>query len=120
MLRKTPLRPKRPTPRRKGTPAPRIKPERVEDPDHLARVRAHGCMICCWAPAEAHHIRDGQVGAGQKASDHEAIGLCSYHHRTGPIGEAFHAGPREWERRHGTQRELLARMMAALDAPETT
>lgn len=118
-MRKTPLRPKRPTPRRKGKPAPRIKPGRVEDPAHLTRVRALPCCVCGATPSEAHHVRDGQVGAGQKAGDDEAIPLCFHHHRTGP--EAFHAiGTRAWEATYGTQRSHLNRTLRLLAAPSTT
>jgi hypothetical protein len=106
---------RRARPRRQGPPAPRIKPGRQEDPAHLALVRALPCVICGTTPGEAHHIRDGQVGAGQKAGDNEAISLCPAHHRTGP--DSIHAlGTREWQRRFGTQRHHLTRVMRWLDA----
>lgn len=118
MLRRSPLRPKRPTPRRKGSAAPRVKPHRYEDPALLGRIRALPCVICGTTPCEAHHIRDGQVGAGQKAGDNEAISLCPAHHRTGP--DSIHAlGTREWQRRFGTQRHHLTRVMRWLDAQAT-
>lgn len=111
MLRRTPLRRKRETPRRKGKPAPRIKPGRVEDPKRLARVRALGCIVCRrlglgFVHAEAHHPRTG-VGMGQRTGDDMAIPLCPDHHRAGGPGIAFHAGPRLWEATYGTQLELL-------------
>lgn len=120
MLRKTPLRPKRPTPRRKGTPAPRIKPGRVEDPEHLTRVRSLPCSVCgASAPSAAHHIRDRQVGAGQKAGDDEAIPLCHAHHQDSPV--AFHVmGLEAWEAQFGTQRDHLAKTLRRLAAPSTT
>ncbi len=114
-MKRTPLNPKRLTPRRKGTPAPRIKAKRLEDPAHLARVRSLPCLICGTVPSEAHHIRQG-VGMGQKAGDHEAINLCAWHHRTGPM--AFHAGPGVFQAIHGTERELLARTLELLKKQE--
>ena len=95
----------------KGAKTKRIKPRRVEDPEHLARVRALPCLVCGRMPVEAHHIRQG-CGMGQKASDREAIPLCSFCHRTGPW--AFHASPSSFQRDHGTERELLARTLEML------
>lgn len=82
------------------------------DEGHLDRVRALGCVVCFnlgrgWVPACAHHLRTG-YGEGQKAPDHEAIPLCAWHHQNGPIGEGFHNGTRTWQRRFGTELELLA------------
>ena len=112
------LKTKRTTPRRKGKPAPRIKPERVEDPAHLARVRSLPCIVCQpgnqATPTEAHHIRDG-VGMGQKAGDHEAIPLCSLHHRT---GFSIHGSPIAFVRMYGSERELLARTLEAMKEQE--
>lgn len=117
-MRRSQINPKRTTPRRKGEPATRIKAKRLEDPAHLARVRSLPCLICHagystqTTPTEAHHIRQG-VGMGQKASDHETISLCSWHHRTGP--NAFHNGPSIFQWLYGTERELLARTLKMLE-----
>lgn len=81
-MKRTPLNPKRLTPRRKGAPSPRIKPKRVVDPEHLKRVRALPCIVCQAVPVEAHHIRDG-VGMGQKAGDHEAKAFRDHCHGSG-------------------------------------
>ena len=98
---------KRATPRRKGTPTPRIKPGRVTDERHLARVRSLPCVVCgAPPPVEAHHPRAGQ-GMGQKAGDDMAISLCESCHRTGGVGVAFHAGPRIWVLKHGSELDLL-------------
>ncbi len=118
MLRRTPLRAKRPTPRRKGKAAPRIKPGRVEDPAHLDQVRNLPCCICGTWPSEAHHIRDGQVGTGQKAGDDEAIPLCPWCHRI--RGDSFHAlGTTAWEAKFGAQRHHLTLTRARLASEST-
>jgi len=117
-MKRSPLKQKRDTPRRKGPKAPRIKAGRVEDPAHLARVRSLPCIVCQAGnqitPTEAHHIRDG-VGMGQKAGDHEAIPLCSFHHRT---GVSIHLSPITFQWLYGTERELLARTLEALKTME--
>lgn len=87
---------------------------------HLARVAALGCIVCRRqglgpTPAVVHHIKDGCTGIGRRAPDDETIPLCHPHHDGGQWGVAFHAGPEEWERRYGTQREMLAEVMAELE-----
>ena len=114
-MKRTPMPPKRERPRRSGKPLPRIKAKRLHDPAHLARVASLPCCACGASPVEVHHIRDG-VGMGQRASDHETIPLCPYHHRTGPT--AFHAGPRYFEALYGTERELLAETLERLNGLE--
>lgn len=95
------------------TKTPRIKPRRVRDPKHLARVAELPCCVCGSSPVEVHHIRV-HGGTGRKAGDHETIPLCPFHHRTGGIREAFHAGPRAWEATYGTQLDHLARTLDKL------
>jgi hypothetical protein len=115
------LRRVRATPRRKGPPAPRIKKRRLKDPAWLNRVRRLPCCVCDSPPPnEAHHIKDGSVGAGQKAGDHETIPLCAEHHRTGGRGISFHEGSGRlaWEALFGTQRELLAETLVLLAGEE--
>lgn len=75
--------------------------------EHLKKVKSLSCCMCGAAPpSDAHHIRDLEVGAGQKSSDFETIPLCKGCHQ-GDNG--FHGlGRKEWERRYQvTQRELL-------------
>lgn len=77
----------------------------------LSDVASLGCVVCRNAgygasPAEVHHSRAG-VGKGQKAHYSKTIPLCPLHHRTGGYGVAFHAGPEEFERRYGSQDELV-------------
>ena len=74
-----------------------------------------GCIICR-RPAEIHHLRSG-VGMGQRSKD--MIPLCPEHHRLGNRGTAFHAGPRSFEERYGTESELLERVRRALEELDT-
>ena len=86
--------------------------------EHMARVAALSCVVCRNlglgdTPATVHHLRD-KTGVGRRASHYEVIPLCLLHHQTGGYGGAFHAGPAEWERRYGTQRELLEQTLREL------
>jgi hypothetical protein len=100
------------------------------DPDYLAFIRRQPC-ICCERPdqhtrplftrlrrymnvnrllTEAAHV--GMRGMGQKASDREAIPLCSEHHRTGP--DSHHVLGRKFWSRWGLDRnELIANYQEA-------
>jgi len=79
--------------------------------EYMNRVADLGC-VCCHqlgfpdTPAEIHHIRSGQ-GMSQKASNYDIIPLCPTHHRTGDWGTAYHKGSKEFEKRYGTELELL-------------
>ena len=95
----------------KGKPVGRIKPRRVIDPRHIAKVRQLPCCVCGHSPVEAHHIKGG-FGLSVKASDLETIPLCSSCHRTG--NHAIHNGWHEWEAKHGTQRDFLAATLEKL------
>ena len=77
----------------------------------LSDVASLGCVVCRNAgygasPAEVHHSR-AVVGKGQKAHYSKTIPLCPLHHRTGGYGVAFHSGPEEFERNHGSQDDLV-------------
>lgn len=91
-----------------------------EEKRWLADVSSLGCAICRnqnfgASPAEVHHSRAG-VGKGQKAHYRETIPLCPLHHRTGGYGVAFHAGPAEFERRYGSQAELVLQTVREVEA----
>lgn len=71
-----------------------------------------GCCVCVReglgrTPPEIHHVLTGRAGF-RRADDSRTIGLCPYHHRQGPNGEAVHAGKRSFEAAHGDELELLA------------
>lgn len=72
---------------------------------HLDKVASLGCIIC-GGVAEIHHIRMG-MGLGQRNSHLNVIPLCHLHHRTGGHGIAFHAGKKTWQKKYGTEMELL-------------
>lgn len=112
-MRRTPLTRKTPMPSSgalKRSPIKRkSRPRHTAAEDrHLAAVAALGCLVC-GAHAEVHHVRSG-CGVGQRASHFKVLPLCPGHHREGGFGVAFHAGPREWQRRYGTEDDLLARV----------
>lgn len=86
----------------------------------LSDVASLGCVVCRNAgygasPAEVHHSRAG-VGKGQKAHYSKTIPLCPLHHRTGGYGVAFHSGPEEFERRYGSQSELVLQTVRDVEA----
>lgn len=83
----------------------------VAEAAHMDRVAALGCLLC-GAPAEVHHIREGQ-GMAQRASNWLTVPLCPEHHR-GASG--LHGlGERGFERRHRLgELDLLAQTIERL------
>ncbi|ATM79315.1 hypothetical protein NJH77_22700 [Serratia fonticola] len=65
-------------------------------------------------PAEIHHERDGQ-GAGQRATHFEVLPLYPHDHRIGGHGVVVHAGRKTWEKNYGTERHLLAQVLAEVE-----
>lgn len=89
---------------------------------HMSRVAGLGCIVCRnegygASPAACHHIRAGQ-GMSQRASNYEVLPLCGAHHQTGGYGVAIHAGQKEWEKRYGTELELLSQVRRELGITE--
>lgn len=79
-----------------------------------------GCIVCLLeyglrSEPEIHHLRKG-MGMGQRNDEEHTIPLCPAHHRHGPMGVAFHSGPRSWQEIHGTESLLLAVTNDMLDA----
>lgn len=127
-MRRSPLPPKRDKPRRKGPAAPRIKAKRVEDPEHLARVRSLPCLACqiegaiqLW-PTESHHIRRDThwtcYGKSQKAPDTETIPLCKLHHWNGSYCQSHGGSLVMFELKYGNERDLLQMTLEALKTLE--
>ena len=87
---------------------------------HKDAVAALGCLICylesgiLGTPANLHHTKTG-MGAGQRNDDWHVLPLCPRHHQTGGWGVAYHAGPREWQRRYGTETQLLETVNVLLE-----
>ena len=79
--------------------------------EHMGVVAGLYCIVCRnlrlgESPAEVHHVRY-LAGGGQRSGNMDTIPLCPRHHRIGGYGVAYHAGPEEFERRYGTEAELL-------------
>lgn len=91
------------------------KPATPEEKEHIKQVVSMGCIIC-GRPACYHHIKLG-CGKSQKSSNMLGIPLCPEHHQNGGYGTAFHAGRVAFEKRYGTELELLERVYARLKKP---
>lgn len=90
-----------------------------EESSYVERVVELGCIVCRnlgygISPAQAHHPRRG-VGMGQRSSHFDVIPLCPMHHQHGGWGVALHAGIQEFERRYGTEQELLQQTQKLLE-----
>jgi hypothetical protein len=87
-VKRSPLRAKRPTPRRdEGRIAhARIKPKEPKEPTYLGFIASLGCLVC-GAPATVHHVTsDGYKRLAR--SDRRVAPLCPRHHQ-------IQHGPRE-------------------------
>ena len=77
----------------------------------MQQVADYGCVACeidgLTRPAEIHHIRK-HTGMGLRPSHFDTIPLCSGCHRTNKI--SVHLGKREFERRYGTEQEILEKV----------
>lgn len=84
--------------------------------NELVRV---GCIVCrvelgVYTTPEIHHLRD-RLGVGQRKNHDRTIPLCPEHHRLGGYGIARHGSLQEWEKRHGTEAELLDMVNTVLE-----
>ena len=73
--------------------------------DYMANV--YGCVVCKrlgygFAPACIHHFRS-DVGMSQISKKY--IPLCWNHHQHPKHG--IHGGTKSWQKKHGTEQELL-------------
>ncbi|MDD1529820.1 single-stranded DNA-binding protein [Bradyrhizobium sp. WBOS7] len=56
-------------------------PPRRRSKDHLAFIRAQGCLVCQKTPSDAHHLKFAQARTlGRKVSDEFTVPLCRSHH----------------------------------------
>lgn len=88
------------------------KPPTKAEKAHLETVASMGCIACEMlgypgTPAEIHHIRAG-MGMGQRNNHFQVIPLCPVHHRYGK--DAVHVSPATFQRKFGTELELLDRV----------
>ena len=89
------------------------KPPNKKEKEHMDKVQQLGCIVCklergIYTPAEIHHI----VGK-TKRSHMRVLPLCFRHHREGSYNELFvsrHPFKREFEKRYGTEEELLEKV----------
>ena len=79
---------------------------------HYEKLSQIGCIVCRnlgfgYSAPHIHHIRNG-VGLAMRSHWSLAIPLCALHHQHGGHGVALHAGQKTFERKYGTEAELLA------------
>jgi|SRR5210317_1061902 len=90
-----------------------------EEKKHYSRLHELGCIVCKneglgYTEPCIHHIRHG-AGMGMKSHWSKAIPLCPMHHQHGGYGIAIHAGEKAFERRFGTEEELLEETQKCLN-----
>ncbi|WP_331708649.1 Ref family recombination enhancement nuclease [Pandoraea sputorum] len=110
LTRKKPLRSVTMLKRSPFKTKPRKRAKKAER-EHMGVIAGLCCIVCRnlgygESPAEVHHVRF-LAGGGQRSGHTDTIPLCPAHHREGGYGIAFHAGPAEFQRRYGTEAELL-------------
>ena len=82
-----------------------------EEKDHMQKVAALGCIICelyldTSTPAMLHHVE----GRTKKGCHIKVLPLCFEHHQGGNRCDKYvsrHPYKAEFERRYGTEAELL-------------
>lgn len=90
MLRRTPLKAKRATPRRNegrvqhGRIKPKAKDQTAEERDHVELIRSLGCLIC-GRPAIAHHVMH-MPGKRKRRDDRFVVPLCNDVHHLSEVG----------------------------------
>jgi len=82
----------------------------------MNRISELGCIVCrnefsIYSPACIHHI-DGKTKEG---THFKTLPLCPGHHQHGGYGVALHAGRAEWEKKYGTQADLLKQVQGLIN-----
>ena len=83
--------------------------------ERFNRLAEIGCIVCrefydgIYSAPAVHHLVGLEFRcSGKKAKWENTIGLCGRHHQYGTKEHpAIHSHPEEFERRFGTQEELL-------------
>lgn len=81
---------------------------------HLDSIHLMPCLIDngqCGGRMEAHHITSG----GRRIDHWHTLCLCTFHHGPQtplPLGEAIHKGKKLFEKKYGSQMELLKKVRA--------
>lgn len=97
-----------------------IRPKHITkaEQQHMERVQALGCIVCRnsglgVSPAEIHHV----LKNGRRMGHMFVLPLCWMHHRSGEnsVWVSRHPHKREFERRYGTEKELLAQVERELE-----
>jgi hypothetical protein len=91
-----------------------------DERQHYEKLSKLGCIVCRnlgfgYSQPHIHHIRHG-AGIGQKSHWSVAIPLCPLHHQNGGFGVALHAGQKTFERKYGTESELLHQTLTILES----
>ena len=84
--------------------------------EHLKRVASLGCIICTSPYAQVHHIRLIGTGIGRRSSHFDTIPLC-YNHHLGAF--SIHHNKPMFEKRYGTEEELLKKTREKLNGYDT-
>jgi len=107
-MKRSPLRPKRLTPRRNEGRVQHLRmkpkagaPPTAEEARHLERVASMPCCVCARRPVQVHHVSATVHGGRISRSHKRVVPLCFTHHKIegGPLSveELSHSGfTREW------------------------
>jgi hypothetical protein len=77
--------------------------------EHMAKVKALGCLVCGTMPVEVHHLPDPR-------SDFRVVPLCPFHHRREYGPQAYHYSRRNFNALHGSDEQLLAKTLEMLQS----
>ncbi|APC43937.1 hypothetical protein P19250A_0052 [Methylophilaceae phage P19250A] len=86
---------------------------------HYEKLFKIGCIVCRnlgfgYSAPHIHHIRHG-VGLSQRSHWSLSIPLCPNHHQHGGYGIALHSGQKTFEKKYGTESELLQQTLTILE-----
>jgi len=90
-----------------------------DEKKHYEKLSQIGCIVCRnlghgYSAPHIHHIRHG-VGLAMRSHWSLAIPLCPLHHQHGGHGVALHAGQKTFEKKYGTEAELLHQTLTIIE-----